>query len=222
MELIFNEHGLTVKTLSSRDELEAAFRLRHDVFSRELGWVPCAVNGMESDAYDPFSVSIGVFDLDECIVGYLRITPSPNPFMVEKEFSILLPERAKIKKGPDVAEVTRLCVRRENRNSQLMANVANLLYKGLYHWNLGSGVRYSLMVVDNRCYRLLRLTGLPVEANGRFHTMPDGVKAACCTLDWRAFEQGARERKPGFYNWMATVPVRYSSLSLSHELYLQH
>jgi N-acyl-L-homoserine lactone synthetase len=42
MELIFREGNFLIKTLSAYEELEAAFRLRHEVFCEELKWVPCS------------------------------------------------------------------------------------------------------------------------------------------------------------------------------------
>lgn len=219
MELIFHEDGLIVKTLSAPEETEAAFRLRYEVFAMELGWVEGSADGREVDAYDAFSDFIGVFDPCGTIIGHLRITPSPHPFMLEKEFRALLPEGAEISKGRDVAEITRLCVKKGSRSMLSASSVAALLYKGLYCWNNTAGMRYSLMVVDLRCYRHLRMTGLPVEALGSFIIMPDGVRAGACSLDWRAFEKEAAARKPGFLEWMTRLPAPGASRSLSHALY---
>lgn len=219
MELLFQEDIYIVKTLSSHEEIEAAFRLRHDVYCDELKWAPPSPDGIETDRYDSFSENIGVFDGDRRIVGYIRIIPSPYPFMIEKEFASLMSEGAKIDKSADVHEVTRLCVRKETRSSLSSTNISHLLYKGLYQWNLSNKMRHSVMVVDKRCYRHLRLTCLPVEAAGDFHTMPDGVKAAVCTLDWRRFEELSMEKRPEFFNWMSKLPAHYPSQLLSHGLY---
>lgn len=219
MELIFQEDDFLVKTLHTHEEMEAAFRLRHDVFSCELKWVTTFPDGMERDAYDSFSRYIGVFDGMGAIVGHIRIITSPHPFMVEKEFSCMMPSGAKIKKPDDMAEITRLCVRKDSRVSQSSPSIPNLLYKGLYQWNLLNGVRHSLMVVDRRCFRHLKLSGLPVEALYDFVTMPDGVKAGVCNLDWHKFEEVAADKKPGFLKWMSTLPPRYPSRLLSHALY---
>ncbi|MBI5892273.1 MAG: hypothetical protein HZB79_01240 [Deltaproteobacteria bacterium] len=40
MELIFQEGSYLIKTLSTHEEMEAAYRLRHEVFVDELKWVP--------------------------------------------------------------------------------------------------------------------------------------------------------------------------------------
>ena len=178
------------------------WRLRHDVFAGELKWVPEDPNGVEVDSYDSFSETIGVLGPGMEPVGSLRMIKAPRPFMIDKEFACLMPEGASIERTPEVAEITRLCVKKEFRSSNCEPNITFLLYKGLYHWNLMNGVRYSAMVVDNRCYRILRLACLPVEAVGSFITMPDGVKAAVCMLDWRRFETEASIKRPEYYEWM--------------------
>lgn len=222
MELLFEEAGLIVKTVSAPEEFEGVWRLRHDVFATELRWVPEDPKGLEKDRYDWFSDTIGVFTEDMETVGSLRMITAPDPFMIDEEFACLMPEGASIDRTPEVAEITRLCVRKEFRSGNCNPNITFLLYKGLYHWNMSKGVRYSAMVVDNRCYRILRLACLPVEALGPFVTMPDGVKAAVCMLDWRRFEADASRKRPEYFEWMATLPNRYPERSLSRELCLPH
>ncbi|MBI1910756.1 MAG: GNAT family N-acetyltransferase [Deltaproteobacteria bacterium] len=226
MELTFQEDNFVVKTLSTHEEFEQAMRLRHDVFAEELKWVPASPDRMERDRYDNFSESIGVFDMDFRIAGYIRLITSSYPFMVDKEFACMLPEGVRVKRAPDMAEVTRLCVKKEDRSNQYLKQVSHLLYKGLYHWNRLNEIRHSVMVVDARCFRLLRLTGLPVEKFSDFVVMPDGVKAGVCTLDWHRFDEIGLETRSSFHQWMSsmpvTLPIHYPVQSLSHELYLQH
>ena len=219
MELLFQEDTHIVKTLSAHEEIEAAFRLRHDVYCDELKWVPPSPDGMEKDRYDSFSEYIGVYDGLLELIGQLRLTASPNPFMIEKEFACLMPEGRRVKKGPDVSEVTRLCVKKEKRSGRLKPTIPQLLYKGMYQWSLDNGTRYLMMVVEHICYRHLRSSGLVVEAVGDFIAMPDGVKAAVCIIDWLKFEGVSMEKNPEFFGWMSKTPVHCPSQLLSHGLY---
>lgn len=67
------------------EEMEQAYRLRHDVFVDKLKWVPGNIERLERDQYDEGSVHIGVFeDLD--LVGYCRFTPYGKPWMLTGEF----------------------------------------------------------------------------------------------------------------------------------------
>lgn len=203
MELIFQEGDFLIKTLSAHEELEEAYRLRHDVFCDELKWVPPSPGGLEIDAYDSFSDLIGVFDSAGTLVGHIRLTPAPHPFMAEKEFACILPEGVEIAKGPRTSEVTRLCVRRESRSNQGPVSIPSMLYKGMYQWSLSMGMRVLVIVVDKRCFRHLKATGLTVDPLGPFFTMPDGVNAAVCTINWEKFEAVSREKKPDYLEWMS-------------------
>ncbi len=215
MELIFQEEDFIVKTLSAPEEMEEAYRLRHDVFSEELRWVPPSPEGLEKDTYDEFSHYIGVFSQSLELVGHLRFTTTPNPFMVEKEFAVLMPEGSRINKAPDVFEVTRLCVRKDYRSTS-GANVSRMLYKSTFQWSISNEMRHSVIVVDYRCFRHLRLSGLTIDPIGEFKVMPDGVKAAVCNIDWHKFDKTARLKKPEFHEWMSTIQAPYPSLSLQH------
>lgn len=213
MALIFQEGEFLVKTLSAHEELEAALRLRHAVFCDELKWVPPSPDGLETDAYDRFSDLIGVYDAGRTLIGHIRLTPSPHPFMVEKEFACILPEGVTVAKGPKTAEVTRLCVRKESRGIRLPASVPNMLYKGMYQWSLAMSRRVLVIVVDKRCFRHLRATGLTVDPLGPFHTMPDGVSAAVCAINWDKFERVSGVQRPEYLEWMSTLQAPCPSLS---------
>ncbi len=219
MELIFQEEDFLVKTLATHDELEAAFRLRHEVFCEELNWVPSSPDGMESDRYDEIAQNIGVFDGYAGLVGYVRLITAPKPFMIEKEFACLLPEDRPVRKSLDTAEVTRLCVKKEARHFGSNLNASQVLYKGIYQWSLDCGIRHLVMVVEKKYYRLLRLNGFPVRSAGDFLPMGDGVKAGIITLDWRSFEEENRTRKPGLLEWISKRSDFAPSRLLRHGSY---
>lgn len=212
MALIFQEGEFLVKTLSAHEELEAALRLRHAVFCDELKWVPPSPDGLETDAYDRYSDLIGVYDAGRTLIGHIRLTPYPYPFMVEKEFASLLPEGRQLKKAPDVFEVTRLCVKKDHRSAS-GAIVSRTLYKSAFQWSVSNGMRHSVIVVDYRCFRHLRLFGLTIDPIGEFKVMPDGVRAAACNIDWHKFDRVARLERPKFHEWMSTLQAPCPSLS---------
>jgi len=220
MELMVQEDGFLIKTLTAYEEMEEGFRLRHDVFSEELKWAPVTEQGIEVDRYDnSFASYLGVFDAHHGLLGYARLIADPNPFMIDSEFADLTTDEQRIQKSPDMAEITRLCVQKKGRKADYLLRVSNLLYKGIYFWSLKMKIRHLVMVVDNRYYRLLRFTGIPVRTVGNFIVMPDSVKAAVISLDLDEFREVAIEKSPKFYYWVTTQPDHVPSQGLSHGLY---
>ncbi len=218
MELMVQEDNFLIKTLNAHEEMEQGYRLRHEVFSEELRWVPVSEDGKEVDDYDGFASCLGVFDEGQNLVGHARLITSPNPFMIDREFACLITEGQKIEKSRDMAEITRLCVKRDGRKGDYLLRVSNLLYRGIYHWSAMRGIRHLIMVVDWRYFRLLRFTGIPVRAMGSFKVMPDKVHAGVISLDLDEFRKVARVKSPEFYYWVTKAPAPVPSPGLLHGL----
>ena len=60
-QIAFREGELLVKSLESEEEFRQAYHLRHRVFAEKLRWVPERNDQLESDIYDAWSTSIGLF-----------------------------------------------------------------------------------------------------------------------------------------------------------------
>ncbi|MBI3806569.1 MAG: GNAT family N-acetyltransferase [Nitrospirae bacterium] len=86
-QIAFFEGEFLVKTLQSEEEMRQAYHLRHRVFAEKLKWVPERTDKLESDIYDAWSTSIGLFSTQQQLLGMVRMTPAPLPFMLESEFS---------------------------------------------------------------------------------------------------------------------------------------
>jgi len=63
-DTVFSHGRLTVKLAVTKQEIEAAFRLRYDVFNRELreGLPESYLTGMDKDAYDDYCDHLVVID----------------------------------------------------------------------------------------------------------------------------------------------------------------
>lgn len=212
MELIFQEGSYLIKSLSTHEEMEAAFRLRHDVFVDELQWVPASPDGMEKDSYDSFAHPIGIFDLsaqtgkDLQLIGYVRLIPAPQLFMTEKEFACLLPRNKPFRKLSSMAESTRICIHKEYRKSLLDSSltIGHLLYKAIYQWCLMQDIRFFVTIVEKRYYRFLKYF-FPFEPIGDFLPLGSGVMSGIVFLDFRKMEIVLKETKPEFSKWMANI-----------------
>jgi N-acyl-L-homoserine lactone synthetase len=218
MELIFQEENYLVKTISAPEEIDSALRLRHDVFRDELRWVEPSPDGLDRDPYDEFAESIGIFDLSGELVGHVRLIPAPLPYMIEKEFSSLLPAGG-FNKVSGMSESTRICVRKDRRKDTVASlSLAHLLYKAIYHWSLKSESRYLITIIEQRYFFYLKRF-FPFVPVADFKPLGEGVMSGIALLDWRAFEESAAAKRPGFFSWMSNPGGLAPSGSLQHGPY---
>ena len=71
--LAFYEGNFLVKTLSTDDEREQAYRLRHKVFAERLKWVKESPDELEIDAYDRLATNLGLFTESGKLCGISRL-----------------------------------------------------------------------------------------------------------------------------------------------------
>lgn len=198
--------------------MEAALRLRHDIFREELKWVPPLPDGLDRDEYDAYAHCIGVFD-PSGLIGHVRLIPAPDPYMIEKDFSCLLPSDRPFVKPLDMAESTRICVKKECRKVPVAGlSLAHLLYKAIYQWCLRNDTRHLITIIEQRYYFYLKRF-FPFEPVGEFKPLGEGVMSGIAVLDWRNFEKTASEKRPEFYKWMSSLPALDPSRLLQHGLY---
>jgi N-acyl-L-homoserine lactone synthetase len=219
MELIFQEEKFLVKSIAAPEEIDAAMRLRHEVFREELRWVPPTPDRSDRDRYDDFAHPIGVFDEQGELIGHVRLILAPDPYMIEKEFSVLLPADGSFKKTPGMAESTRICVRKDCRKISVgPATLAHLLYKAVYQWSLMNDSRYLVTIIEQRYFHYLKRY-FPFREVADFAPLGEGVMSGIALLDWREFEERAREKRPSFFNWISDLRPLVPSGSPLRALY---
>lgn len=177
-----------------------AYHLRHEVFAKELRWVPRNNKGIEFDVYDGHAEHFGVFR-NTSILSYLRLVTPSYGYMLEKEFSNLVSPYHSLRKEDDTREVSRLCVKSDERSTKVQTEIGPvglsiLLYQSVYNWCIQSKVRYLYLVVEYKVYRLLRIFGFPCMQIGNPTEMPDGVVAVAAMMDWREFEDTNERKEP--------------------------
>ena len=199
------ETEFSAKNIVYADEIEQAYRLRHEVFSGELAWVPISSDGREVDAYDVHAEHFGVFR-NHRIASYLRLVMPDYRFMLEKEFSCLVSPDHEIRRASDTCEVSRLCVSQNERGTKVDTTIGHIgvsmfLYRSVYQWCIRYGVRHLYLVVEHRVYRLLSMLGFPCSLVGEPTRMPDGVVAVAAVMDWRKFEEVNGRKRPALMSW---------------------
>lgn len=208
-EIKFYEGEFLVKTIETKEELTQAYQLRHRVFAERLKWLPERADRLEADVYDAWSTSIGVFADETKLLGLVRMTHAPVPFMLESEFSGCLVGSHSVRKETDTAEITRLAVDPEIADRGLSARLMKTIFKGMYQWCLLHDVRYTYMVVEHRLLRVVQRMGWPCRAIGEPVALPPAeVLSIGGLLDLDEFRFQAATRRPSMLEWLTrTTPV---------------
>jgi acyl homoserine lactone synthase len=204
--LCFFEREHLVKTLEEESEWRQAYGLRHRVFAEKLHWVPETPDRVESDVYDAWSSTIGVFSRDGRILGLVRLTRAPAPFVLESEFSACLVGAHQVRKEMDTAEITRLAVDPGVKDRGQSTRVMQAAIKGAYLWCLARDVRYAYIVVEERMFRGLRLMGWPCQAIGEPVALPPAQAVSIAALiDLEEFRHVYGVKHPERLRWYSTM-----------------
>lgn len=203
----FREGHLTARTIYTEHDRWKNARLRHDVFCDDLRWVPARPDGLETDSYDRFAISLGIFGEGDGMLATTRLLPAQAPFMLEREFAGLIEPGHILRKAADTAEVTRLALSPQVRRSAPEAlQVSAMLYKAIYQWCLANQVRLLYLVVEKRYWRALRHAGFPCRQIGPITAFPPaGVESVAAALNLDEARREVRLRRPDFFNWVSQV-----------------
>lgn len=207
--ILFKEADFLVKTIETNEEMVQAYQLRHRVFAERLKWVPERADCLEADAYDAWSTSIGVFNDKNDLLGLVRMTHAPVPFMLESEFSACLVGQHQVRKEIDTAEITRLAVDPEIADRGLSARLMKTIFKGMYQWCLQHEVRYTYMVVEHRLLKIVQRMGWPCRPIGEPVALPPAdVLSIGGLLDLDEFRLQAASARPSMLEWLSTpMPI---------------
>ncbi len=223
----FYEGDYSVRDISTEDDLMKSYRLRHEIFCGELGWVPPNPEMIEIDNYDEKAISFGVFNPQNKLASYLRLLTAEGAFMIEQEFSEMVSADHSIRHDKDTAEISRLCIAQESRRDLVSTECGKhstsvIILKGIYTWCKINGVRYLYAVTEYKIYRLACAKGFPFKLIGEPKTMPDGVVAVAMLLDWEEFEFINTIKRPELIKWFnlyRSIPI--GTQLPRHESYLR-
>lgn len=183
---------LNVSDVLPRDIQMATLQLRHQVFCEELGWLPTVGTELEIDEFDVECDSVVAWQ-GEDVLGMLRLVRGPGPYMIDRYFSHHLESAPDIGRGSDVAEISRLCVRKDVRQNLFPSSngpmpISLHLYRGTYAWARRNGVRFHYCITTPAVARLLTRQGIPLRAISRSQASEDRCDQVLSILDWREFE----------------------------------
>lgn len=173
-----------------RAEMEQAFRLRHHVYVKEMGWTDLAKpDGRDVDQFDNKHAVHMLYIEDGEVLGYQRLLPSTRPHLL----SDVTPELCEVEQpvGAHIWEISRHCVAPNHRQGGGYERpIANALGSGLLEWALECGVsKFIIEIEPMELFPLVQLhfqplpLGLPHKIHGR------EVLAVTLTFDGRTLER---------------------------------
>lgn len=140
------------------DQLEQQFRLRHDIYIGERGWMDIArADGREIDQFDNDDAIylLGITSAGE-VVGGSRLVPSLKPHLMSEVFPNLAP--GGVPRGKGIYEWTRIFVAPALRTPSRPALAAGLIYCGIQEYCVQSQIENLSIVCET--YWIDRLASL--------------------------------------------------------------
>jgi|GEM_PF-877884 len=144
--------------VANASELQAAFKLREEVFGEELRRTKEQSSSppAEKDAYDKVSTTVvGIDKKSKAVVGTFRLTPAEamasDPALVEQYHLDYFPKPLLEK----TVVLSRLCLLKEYRKTP----VSNLLYEFAYRSCVQSNKVIGILICEPNLYSLYRILG---------------------------------------------------------------
>jgi N-acyl-L-homoserine lactone synthetase len=196
-----------------RQVLDRAFRLRHAVFVRELGWVPAAPRYREMDRSDGAALHFGVFSLlpearggasaQPVLAGYARVLLPETGFMLLDEFAAVIHGTPLVLDLQRSFEVSRVVVRAHLRGLRDgdRRTAADHLVRAIAGWALARGRDQWLSVCELRHMRALRWRGFPCVRVGRVVEYQPHVPVCAVRVDLMRTLAALRAHRPRDYVW---------------------
>ena len=183
-----SENGFNLAVAKRHRLLNDCYRLRHDVFAQELGWVDEDNQGLERDKFD-FASNHILISQNKKVNAYMRITPKHAPWLLTDTFSFLINEGKDHEFLDNSLEVTRLAVDAKFRSLRLhqQFTLCDMLIKGLIKYSLENDITHWYIVVSLEIYNLLNRRGFDCKKLGKVTTMPDGVRTLAARIDIQEF-----------------------------------
>ena len=160
-------------------QLEAIFKLRHEVFNEWLGWDLPHVNGQEFDKYDEWALHLSATDDAGTLLATWRLMPTTLPYLTAEAFPELL-EKIGIISDPSVWDLSRFAVNRPalGANKALQERLLASMASAIYEFGLINGVAEYFSVQNSYITPLAnRMLGDPVWQSD---TIDTGATDATC------------------------------------------
>lgn len=172
------------KLLKKHRNRKIACRLRHSIYTEELGWTDSEIE--EIDHYDKGADFIGLL-ANGVLIGFLRVIPHTSLWMFENTFSHQLD--TPLEKTSSSVEGSRYLIAKEYRHVKFKSGnltlfLSSFLMKGLFQYCVQRKITQVYFLPRKSVYRLLRMQGFPVFPISKSYHEPDGVLCQPAIISW--------------------------------------
>jgi N-acyl-L-homoserine lactone synthetase len=159
-------HIVTAANRSKYDALcDSMYRDRKIVFIDRLGWgLEVSEGEREIDQFDtPDAVYVIEADSERRHLASLRLLPTTKPHLMSDVFPFLC--EGEVPRGPDIWELTRLCVRLDLPKSE-QQRLRGIVWHGALRYAFSVGIRKFTGVTHAQFLSAVLASGLDVEPLG--------------------------------------------------------
>jgi len=147
----------TYRMVENAEEKKLIYKLRYDIYCEEKRWLDSSnyLERLESDEYDNSSIHFGAFDINNILVGSVRlIIPESNMAIpVEKAFDISPNYNQKR------VEVSRLVIPKDRRGYNIVVGLVHTIFT----WAIKHGITHAYVISENNLLVYLKRKGYPFK-----------------------------------------------------------
>jgi len=199
-------HVVTAKNRSRYDRLrDSMHRDRKSVFVDRLGWALEIADGeREIDQFDtPDAVYVIEADAEQRHLASLRLLPTTKPHLMSEVFPFLC--EGEVPRGPDIWELTRLCVRPDLPRSE-QQRLRGIVWHGALQFAFATGIRKFTGVTHAQFLSAVLASGLEVEPLGLPQNYA-GSMIGAHVVHFGVDDMRREERKLGLASSFASAPA---------------
>ena len=143
--------------VESAEEKKLIYKLRYDIYCEEKKWLDSSnyLRCIENDNYDDSSLHFGAFDINNILVGSVRLILPKNGMAIpiEKEFGFY-PDCDQKK-----VEISRLVIPKDRRGFNILGG----LLREIYNWGITNDITHAYAIVENDLLKYINRKGYPFK-----------------------------------------------------------
>lgn len=147
----------TYRIVENAEEKKLIYKLRYDIYCEEKKWLDSSnyLKCQESDKYDESSLHFGAFDINNILVGSVRLILPKNGMAIpiEKDFEISISSNQK------KVEISRLVIPKDRRGLNILGG---LLWE-IYNWGITNDITHAYAIVEINLLNYINRKGYPFK-----------------------------------------------------------